>query len=41
MTYIIGAGKTFNIVLSYPDHGSDWDTTEEETIPNIRKEFEG
>ncbi|KAJ5118241.1 hypothetical protein N7526_009878 [Penicillium atrosanguineum] len=41
MTYVIGAGKTFNMVLSHPDDGSGWDTTEEETIANMRKEFEG
>ncbi|KAJ5198680.1 uncharacterized protein N7498_007797 [Penicillium cinerascens] len=41
MTYAIGAGKTFNMVLSHPDDGSGWDTTEEETIADMRKEFEG
>jgi salicylate hydroxylase len=41
MTYVVGAGKSFNMVLSHPDDGSGWDTTEEETIANMRKEFEG
>lgn len=29
------------MVLSHPDDGSGWDTTEEETIADMRKEFEG
>ncbi|KAJ5691804.1 hypothetical protein N7462_001227 [Penicillium macrosclerotiorum] len=43
MTYVIGAGKSFNMVLSHPDDsdGTGWNQTEEETLANMRKEFEG
>jgi salicylate hydroxylase len=40
MTYVIKAGKAFNMVLSHPDDGSGRDITEEETIVNMRKDFE-
>lgn len=43
MTYTIGAGKSFNMVLSHPDDsdGSDWNQNEEKTLENMRKEFQG
>lgn len=43
MTYTIGAGKSFNMVLSHPDDsdGSGWNQNKEETLENMRREFQG
>ncbi|KAJ5101263.1 hypothetical protein NUU61_003485 [Penicillium alfredii] len=42
MTYVIGAGKSFNMVLSHPDSGdsSQWNLNPEETLQNMRNEFQ-
>jgi hypothetical protein len=41
MTYIIGAGKSFNMVLSHPDHSdpSTWDQAT--ALADMRREFQG
>lgn len=41
MTYTIGAGKSFNMVLSHPDDSdpSTWD--QQNTLSDMRREFQG
>lgn len=41
MTYTIGAGKSFNMVLSHPDDSdpSTWD--QKNTLSDMRREFHG
>ncbi|KAL1968737.1 hypothetical protein VTN77DRAFT_1563 [Rasamsonia byssochlamydoides] len=41
MTYTIGAGKSFNMVLSHPDDTDPATWNQEEALDNMRKEFEG
>ncbi|KAJ5577538.1 uncharacterized protein N7459_006502 [Penicillium hispanicum] len=43
MTYVIGAGKSFNMVLSHPDDSdvSGWNQDKDTNLANMRKEFEG
>lgn len=40
MTYVIGAGKSFNMVLSHADH-SDPSTWDQATPLAVRREFQG
>lgn len=43
MTYVIGAGNSFNIVLNHADLSdpADWIQDKASLLGNIRKEFEG
>lgn len=41
MTYTIGAGKSFNMVLSHPDDTDPETWNQDEALDNMRKEFEG
>lgn len=43
MTYIIGSGRSFNMVLNYADHSNpaDWSEDKETLLKDMRKEFEG
>lgn len=45
MTYTIAAGKSFNMVLSHPDHSgpstSQPPQSQEETLRDMQREFAG
>lgn len=43
MTYVIGAGKSFNVVLNHEDLSdhADWSQDKDSLLSNIREEFEG
>jgi salicylate hydroxylase len=41
MTYTIGAGKSFNMVLSHPDDTDPATWNQEQALENMRKEFQG
>jgi salicylate hydroxylase len=43
MTYFIGAGKSFNVVLNHEDLSdpAEWSQEKESLLINTRKEFEG
>jgi salicylate hydroxylase len=41
MTYTIGAGDTFNMVLCHPDDSDPARWTQETALESMRNEFEG
>lgn len=43
MSYVLGAGKVFNMVLSHPDNsdGKDWSQDQKKHLADMREEFKG
>lgn len=41
MTYTIGAGKSFNMVLSHPDDSDPATWDQKNTLSDMRREFQG
>jgi hypothetical protein len=41
MTYTIGAGKSFNMVLSHPDDSDPATWDQQNTLSDMRREFQG
>lgn len=41
MAYTIGAGKSFNMVLSHPDDSDPTTWDQQNTLSDMRREFQG